>query len=139
MSLEFFATTFILPFLILILVTILKYAFDALYTAGSDILGFLIALDACSILNFKHFETALSIRQVKIQFGHYLKGNCLFYFLVLTILGLIFLVLTLKTEKAIKDHYLLKTSKPFLRWIFSFITVFFTIGANLFALFSVVM
>jgi hypothetical protein len=139
MSLEFFATTFILPFLILVLVTILKYEFDALYTAGSDILGFLVTLDICSILNFKHFETTLSIKQVKIEFGRYLIGNCLFYFLVIAILGLIFLVLTLKTEKAIKDHYLLKTSKPFWRWIFSFITVLFTIGANLFVFFSVVM
>lgn len=138
MSLEFLASTFILPFLILILVTILKYAFDALYTAGSDILGFLIALDVCSSFNFKHFETALTIKQIRIEFGHYLKGNCLLYFLVLTILGLIFLVLTLKTEKAIKEHYFMKSPKPFWRWILSFIVVFFSIGANLFVFFLVV-
>jgi len=138
MSLEILAPTFILPFLILILVTILKYEFDALYTAGSDILGFLIAVDVCSIYNFRHFETALGIKQITIEFGHYLKGNCLLYFLVLTILGLIFLVLTLKTEKAIKGHYFLKSPKPFLRWIFSFIAVFFSIGANLFVFFLVV-
>ena len=49
---EFLATTFIVPFLVLLIITLLKYHFEAFYTAGSDILGFLIALDFASALSF---------------------------------------------------------------------------------------
>jgi len=101
-------------------------------------LGFLIALDFGSALSFQKFEFALAKKTITIQFGSLMKGNCLPLFVILALLGFVFLIITLKTEKALKDHYLLNTSKPFFLWICSSILVLFSIAVNLFILFTVV-
>lgn len=136
MTYELIATVFIVPSLVMLFVFLLKhYIFkNVFYTAGSDILVFLISLDFGLAINYQQFRNVLNLSKNAFTkcFMETINWNVVLVFVILALLGFIFLLLSLKVEKSFKDHFTSGTEKPFLSLISSIVCIFFCLTTNLF-------
>jgi hypothetical protein len=138
MTFELIAAVLIVPALVTVFVFLLKHVIfkNVFYTAGSDILIFLILLDFGLAINYQQFKNVIRLSENVYTkfFMEFINWNVVSVFIILAVLGFIFLLLALKVEKSFKDHFTSGTQKPFLSLIGSIVCIFFCSITNLFVI-----
>jgi len=97
-------------------------------------LDFLISLDFGLAINEQQFKSILNLSKniYTRSFMEFINWNVPSVFIILALLGIIFLFLALKVEKSFKEHFTSGTEKPFFTLIGSIVCMFFCSITNLF-------
>ena len=133
---SFLCCTFIVPFLILLIVFLMRKYYSIPMTAGSDLLAFFVAFDFGLLLNCGEVERIInsSHRAVVGKVAPIIDNDWMALFVLLTVTGIAVLVFTLMTEKAMYQHIGPMDAKLFFQRLLAAILVLFSTTSNIFVI-----